>query len=233
MICRAYDVKLFSDLDDDDIHETQINEIINYAWEKVMSDTSIKQNMVKIDYIDRFRKNRRNGSNTTFYINESWTRYFGDLDYDQSIGTGDLTVWEYKNDDTREERTVSSIDEVGSFVLNTAPESGSDLVATYITVPISITDSLYKRACMELTTSMCYGKLDAGDYRSIGFRGLTLDKLNLDSGMDKFYRQYIGTVREINQLRHQTIKRRDDVKRDYPLREMPSYVEPRRYNYGR
>lgn len=226
-ICYADDVREITDLDEDDIHDTQLELLIDSAWKKVMADTGKRVNLVRLDYIDQYRKNTIDGSNTTYYIPESWNKFFGDMDYDHSIDTDDVTVYEYANDYTRSAATVSSIDETGSFVLSSAPSAGSHLRATYLVIPISITDDLYKEACKYLAASMVHGRLDAGDYESVNFRGLGFKNIGMSKGYDSFFMKYKEKVRDIIQYGG-LMRRGDDAKRQYPFEEVSGYVEPSR-----
>jgi len=92
----------------------------------LMSDIGIRHELVQIKYIDAFRKNTINGTNTDFYVPDSWDKYLGDRDGDLEINTDDVEVWEYTNTKTRSQLTVSSLDEYGHVTVSTAPASGSN-----------------------------------------------------------------------------------------------------------
>jgi len=109
-IISTSDVRLFTDLSTDDITDNKLDDMIAYAWTQVQEDIGIRYEEEVVDYIDRYRENTKDDTNTTFYVKNSYTRYLGDWDGDgNALETDDIEVFEYDSDDTRTELTVATI----------------------------------------------------------------------------------------------------------------------------
>ena len=225
-IVYPHDIRLISDLDNEDVTDNQLKELIQYAWEQVMTDVGKREVEEEVNYIDSYRKNKVDGTTTTFYLQNSFDRHLGDLDYDQSLDTDDVEVYLYDPDGTtRTKATVSAVTDSGSFTLDSAPASGNKITATYIHLPVNISHNLMKRACIFLTAALAYGKLDARDYKSVGFRGLSITRMS--GAFNSYYEKYQTIVRELLGL-DSLIARFDDdfdINWDVPI---SNYKEPRR-----
>ena len=197
--CTAADVRAIANLTSTDITDGDLETLIAYATAELNSQINGKIIEEIIEYIDDVRSNDIDGSNTTFYVSKSFLWYFGDMNNDGTVDTDDIVVYEYKSDDTREQMTVSSIDENGKFVVSQAPASTSYITATYCYTPLSEQQphTLIKKACMELSASMAFTKIQARDWDKLSLGKLTVSRGRMERAFDLYYRRYTNTIREI------------------------------------
>ena len=174
-------VRLLGGLSTTDISDGYLQEIIDYSIATVNADISTKVTLERVDYIDQYRENTIDGSNTTFYTQNSWKWALGDLDNDGCLDTGDIEAWEYKTDDTREQLTVSTINTNGEFTVSTAPAATSDVRITYTFQPVDLTHPLVKDACAYLAASMSYTRISPADYNKVQIGRLKFETKGGDS----------------------------------------------------
>ena len=226
-------VKSISDITNVDLSDSAIEELSAFAWTDLMSRIQKREVKERIQYIDRWRENIIDGTNTLFYTKNSYYRYMGDLNLDMALTIDDMEVWEYKNDDTISQMTVATINTNGYFTTVNPPGAGSEVFITYAHLPISFSpapDIRIKNALAFVTTSLCYGKLDPGDYEAISFRGLgvrrarKIPNLHLGTAYDSWMARYMALVDQINSM--QCILRKDDIVREYVERIRPTYMSP-------
>jgi len=160
-------VRLLSGLTTDDVNDSYLQEIISYAVERVNADISKRVILERVDYIDDYRANDIDGTNTTFYTRNSWKWALGDLNNSGALDVEDIEVWEYKNDNTRTQLTVSTINSNGEFTLTTAPSATSELKISYTYQPLELTHALVKDACAYLSASMSFTRISPADYNKI------------------------------------------------------------------
>lgn len=85
-----------------------------------------------ICYINNFKTNKINGTNTTFYVRNWYGKWFSDTDDDGEVTITDVKVVSRATDGTETELTVSSIDNDNmGFTLSSAPDSDVKLFVTY------------------------------------------------------------------------------------------------------
>ena len=181
--CTASDVRAIANLTTSDITDGDLETLISYATTELNSQVNGKVIEEIISYIDNVRQNKINGSNTTFYVSKSYLWYFGDYNNDGTVDENDVIVYEYKNDNTKTQLTVSSIDEIGKFVVATPPASTSYITVTYAYCPISEQQphTLIKKACMELAAAMAFTKIQARDWDRLSIGKLTISRGRFDS----------------------------------------------------
>ena len=160
-------VRLLSGLSTSDVSDGYLQAIINYATEQVNADISRKVTLEKVDYLDDFRPNTIDTSNTTFYTRNSWKWALGDLNNTGVLDTEDIECWEYKSDNTRSQLTIDTIDSNGTFTLTTAPDATSDVKITYTFQPLDLTHALVKDACAYLSASMSYTRISPADFNKV------------------------------------------------------------------
>lgn len=167
------------DISSDDIDDPTMESIIQSATTQLNSDVNVEVVEEEAAYIDQYRKNKKDGSNTTYYVQDSWKAYIGDRDCDGDVDTSDVKVYVYDSAaETKTEATVSSIDAVnGSVVLSSAPASGTKVKITYSKAPLDEDEphQAIKEACMLCAASLAYLKLRGGDYGKLRLGDLTLD----------------------------------------------------------
>ena len=226
-------IKQISDLTDSDISDQLVEQLASFAWSDLMSRIQKREVKEKVQYIDRWRLNTIDGTNTTFYTQNSYYRYMGDLNLDMALTIDDVEVWEYKNDSTISQMTLATISTNGYFTTTVAPAAGSEVFITYSHLPISFSPTIdirIRNALAFVTTSLCYGKLDPGDYEAISFRGLgvrrarKIPNLHLGTAYDSWMARYMALVDQINSM--QCILRKDDMLREYNERVRPTYMSP-------
>ncbi|RLE92215.1 MAG: hypothetical protein DRJ46_01205, partial [Thermoprotei archaeon] len=90
------------DLDEDTISDERLTHILDFAISELNQTLGLKVIEEKVSYIDRYRQNKIDGSNKTFYVKYSFDWYLGDLDCDGNLDTNDIEVYIYDpNDNTR------------------------------------------------------------------------------------------------------------------------------------
>ena len=208
--CDIYDN---SDIDEDMISENKMKRMINRAWKTVQEDCTLEIQEEVLCYIDSYRKNTIDGSNTTFYVMRSYPMFFGDKDGSQAIDIADIEVIEYTSDKVRQEVTVATINENGQFTLSSAPASGSKLTESYLSSPISINHSLYKDALIEKVIAIGYSKLDPDLYSTTSFRGMKLTRFPTSSIASE--KKYRGIVQQILGIQGAVVRQDDDEQEYY------------------
>jgi len=210
--CTPSDVRLLANLSSVDISDADLETLIGYATAELNSEVNGRIIEEVIEYIDDVRENKIDGSNTTFYVSKSFLWYLGDYNNDGAVTVDDIVVYEYKNDDTKEQLTVTSIDEVGKFVVSTAPASTSYITATYSYCPISEQQphALIKKACIELTAAMAFSKIHARDWDRLSIGKLSISRARLERPFDLYYRKYRNTLNIIRSRMLNKIKAESD-----------------------
>lgn len=190
------DVRLLADIDIDDIGDRELNNIIEYATAELNAEIGVEYNNEKVERISDEKENDIDGSNTTFYVKHP---YIGDRDNDGDVDTSDIYVYTIDSDGTRTEMTVSSVDwELGQFVLSSAPSTSDELYVTYISTKIdcSTPHILIKKACIELSASLAFTKVEANNFKRIGgLAGLSLVAPETYNIYHKLYMQTLDKIR--------------------------------------
>jgi len=199
-ICVASDVRLLTDISTSDISDDDLNSIITRAQTQIVKDVSIEIVEEKVISIDTYRENKIDSSNTTFYVQSSWSKTFlFDSNGDGALTVTDITVYNYDNDtDTRTTLTVSTINENGQFVLTTAPTTGDELYVTYRRAQVSITDPTLKTACIFLVAAFCYLKLSANEFDKITMAELKVAKTG--KSFEYFNNKYEALIYKLQKL---------------------------------
>ena len=211
-IITAGEVRLMTDLTTTDISDPKLISMIQYAWGQVQEDIGLRIREEVVDYIDGYRENDIDGSNTTFYVKNSYTRYFGDWDGDgDSLEVSDIEVFEYNNNNIRTQLTVATINANGQFTTSTAPASSSNVTVNYISLPLPMTNYLVKKALIELSAALTYSKLDSQGIQKVRLGRLAVDKNRGSSTFSSWYSRYQQTLDQINK-RDMFQKQVDDVK---------------------
>lgn len=159
------DVKLLTNITSSDISNENITSLIAEATVELNRLINVREVREPVVYIDSTRENTINGSNTTFYVQNWKGKYIADMDNDGGVDTDDIKVYQVDSDGNETELTVSSIThDEGKFVLSSAPATGVRLYVTYewCYKDVSTPDKLVKMACVFLTASYIYGKLNIG-----------------------------------------------------------------------
>ena len=183
----------------DDISDADVTSLIPQATYQLNSDMNIRVSREGVLPIDTTRKNRINGTNTTYYVRNWFGKFISDMDNDGGIGTGDITVYQVTSDGTETTLTVSSIDsEKGQFVLSAAPSSGVRLFVTYEWCyrDPATPDKLIELACTNLVASMAFEKINRGLSPEQSFGNVRLRR-DMQAG-NIFFKAYRNIVDKIN-----------------------------------
>ncbi len=165
VLCTFEEVNDLTNVTSSDIANADITKIIAKATVELNRLINVKEIRERVDYLDSTRKNTRDGSNTTFYVRNWKEKFLADRDNDGDVDTDDLIVYQVDSNGVETTLTVSSITHnEGKFVLSEAPSSEVRLYVTYewCYKDVSTPDPIVKLACIYLTASYCYGKLNIG-----------------------------------------------------------------------
>jgi len=187
--CTYTDVNLLTNISSTDISDANITSIITHATVELNRLINTKEEREPVSYIDSTRENTIDGSNTTFYVQNWKGKYIADMNNDGSVSTSDIIVYQVDSNGTETTLTVSTITHnQGKFVLSSAPTTGVKLYVTYewCYKDVSTPDALVKLACVYLTASYCYGKLNIGRAPKEKFGNRTLER---DMKSPEYYRK--------------------------------------------
>ena len=190
MVYATYeDVNLITNVSSSDISNDDIDSLIAEATIELNRKINVLVVRERVSYIDSTRKNTLDGSNTTFYVRNWEGKYLADMNNDGDVDTNDIKVYQVASDGTETELTVSSIThDEGKFVLSSAPSSDVRLYVTYewCYKDVSTPDQLVKMACVFLTASYCYGKLNIGMSPNLKFGNQSITR---DMNSPEYYRR--------------------------------------------
>jgi hypothetical protein len=195
--CTPNDVRDATNLEEDDITDTELYKIISFAGDQLNSDINSYVEDEKIEYLSNEKQNKINNDNTTYY-----TRHYpiGDSTGDQDVTTSDLTVYTIKQTDgTKTEVSLSSVTpNTGKFVVDSAISADYDLYVTYRYAPLSVSDPhpLIKTACVLLSAAWAYSKINIG--KAATFRIGSLNVSRHIKSFDIYYQRYQEVLKEIN-----------------------------------
>ena len=186
------DVNLISNVSSSDISNTDITSIISKATVELNRLINVKVVRERINHIDSTRKNSINNTNTTYYIRNWEGKYLADRNNDGSVDTDDLVVYQVDSEGVETKLTIDSIThDEGKFVLSSAPSTGVRLYVSYewCYKDVYTPDPLVKSACIFLTLSYCYGKLNIGRSPSlrVGSKSITRDMKSPEYYQKKAY----------------------------------------------
>jgi len=195
--CTVEDVRNLTNLTVNDLTDTQLCNLIEYAAHQVNADINVYHEEEVVSYIDNTRGNDTNGTNKTFY-----TKLYpiGDLNDNMTVDTDDLQVYQYLADGTKTQLTVSEIiPNTGQWQLSIAPSGTiAKLTVTYNSASKSVSDPnpLVKTACALLTAAWAYTKINVG--KAPRWRmGSTQIWRDMDS-FKTYYDKYLQLLNQIN-----------------------------------
>ena len=198
--CSIDDVRAMSSLTTDDITDANVYTLIRYATAQVNKDINVRRIEEKVEGIDQTRQNKIDGSNATYYVQNSFYWYLADYNNDGQVTTADVTVYSYAGDGTRTELTVSSINENGKIILSSAPNSSTTnrMTITHSICPVSeyTPDTLVKQACSSLVSAMAYTGIEPQDFQKIELNRLKVMRMPT-IGYDYYMRQYQNIIHQI------------------------------------
>lgn len=175
--CTADEVREICEIASGDMDDADLVKIIAIATKRLNGDINYTIVEERADYIDEYRQNKKDGSNKTYYIQDSWKNkkgrryYIGDYDNDGDVDTDDVLVYVYNpSTDTKTAATVSSIgSNLDSVVLTTAPAANTTVTLTFARIHLdeSTPHNHIKEACRNLSAALAYMKLRGEDYQRL------------------------------------------------------------------
>lgn len=208
------EVRKLTKLTTTDASNKELEDLIDYAGSQFNNDVCAKRIEEPVWYIDMFRMNQRNGTNTTYYLLKGWDNFIGDLNDDGEIDENDVEVWLYDiPDKTKAQTTVSSVDERGSFTLETAPQSDTWIKVTYRFMPISLTNPLVKKAVTELSCALAYTKTSVSDIKKVQINKLTIERF--PDAFKYWMEKYKTTINQITAKDHFRKQTADEARANF------------------
>ena len=184
------------------ISDDDMTTIMNQAISEVNRMINVKVVREYVDYLDRIRQNKRNGTNATYYIKNWKGKYFGDRNDDGSISTSDVIV--YLVDESAETETlatVSSIDyDDGKIILSSAPTSTQFVYITYdyTFYDIETPDKMIKLLTTYLASAYATLRAEHGLSSSVKFGNISISNASKDKSYNQFYDRYLTLLKQIN-----------------------------------
>jgi hypothetical protein len=205
--CSADDVRAITNLTSSEITDAQINDLISQATYDLNSDIGATLTITLGDYSATI--GNIDGDNKTYTLR---TAPIGDFDNDGSVGTTDMEMWsKLASEDhwTKQTNWLSSIDdhEMGKITLSSAPDSEHNYLIKYVWFPIPYNSPLIKKACMELTSYMCFLKTNLKDVSSYRIGKVSVSQTSRHPDLVNFYQRYTQTL---GKIRSRTIFRTVD-----------------------
>lgn len=169
--CTPSEVYDICGLTSDDISSLSMTKIIQAATARVNADINLCIREEETTYIDQYRENKKDGSNTAYYVQDSYKYFLGDFDNDGAVSVTDVEVWLYDpSAKTKTAATISSVDwKLGKITLSSAPASTNKVYINYARAPLdeNTPHRLVKEACRALAASLAYMKIRAEDYQKL------------------------------------------------------------------
>ncbi len=203
--CSASEVRDIINLSTDDISDAEIDNLINLAQIQIAQELYSYHEDEEVEYINDEKDNDIDGSNKTFY-----TRYWpiADSNHDGQVTTADIKVYKFDSEGNRTEVTVSSVDaERGKFVLAEAPTTDYTLKVTYWSRPPNITNNDLKLACILLTASLCYLKVQPQFLKHMD----TLDIIRMPDAAEMYYNKYKELIHRLKSEAARKVKDTETV----------------------
>lgn len=169
--CTSADVYEICGITSSDVNPTTMTKIILTAATRLNADINTRIVEEEALYIDSYRENKKDGTNATFYVQDSYRYFIGDYDDDGDVDTSDVIVYLYDpSARTKTQATVSSVDaKLGKIVLSAAPASSNKVYITYSRAPLdeATPARMIKEACKALAASLAYMKVRGDDYEKL------------------------------------------------------------------
>jgi hypothetical protein len=180
----------------DMLSDEQIDKIIDFASFQFNQDLMVEEKKEKVEYFSDIKLNTIDGSNTTFYVKNS---YIGDLNDDFSISEYDIEFWKEK-DNTKTSYTISSVDiDNDSYELDVAPTNdGGEYFVRYkhSLVKLDPIAAIAKVAVLELAAAWAFSKLNVGKATRFHLGNMTVFRDT--EAHNYFMNRYDNTMAKIN-----------------------------------
>lgn len=189
--CGTADIRTITNLSTADITDAQINSLIDYATYQLNGDIGQTLWINLADCTGNI-----DGINKQYSLPLA---PLGDMDNDGSVGTTDMEIWRVPTSGTHYTQWTGAIDsidddEIGKFSFATAPSQDYSYIAKYVWFPIKYDHPLIKKACVELTSYMCFLRMNLKDVDSYKIGKVTVSKTARHPGLVSFYDRYQETL---------------------------------------
>jgi hypothetical protein len=195
-------VALMTNLSTSDISNVNITSLITESTTQVNGDLNVQVIREPIYYIDNTRSNDINGVNKTYYIKNWKGKFLADRNNDGEITIADVIVYQVDSDGNETTPTISSVDDDDCSVTLSSAPSNVRLFITYAYSPVrqltSYVDSRVKSACVFLTASYIYAKINFGRSPSMAF-GSTRVNRHMEASQ-LYLEKYRDIINQINSL---------------------------------
>lgn len=184
-----------------DISDSEITQIIEEATSEINAEINIHVVRERIKYIDNSRQNKIDGSNKTYYVQNSIQNSFGDSNNDGELTIADIKVESEDSEGNITEVTVSSINVEGSFILETALTSTTSkayITYDYTYYDITIPDKLIVLLGTYLASSYAAAIVEEGLSSSVKFGNIRISNAQKNTSYSKFttrYEKLLGRVK--------------------------------------
>ena len=184
-----------------DISDADLTQIITETTSVINSEINIHKVREQIQYIDNSRQNKINGTNKTYYVQNSIVNSFGDSNDDGELTILDIKVETEDSDGNITEVTVNSIDQEGSFILETAL-SHTTIIAAYVTYDytyydITIPDKLIILLGTYLASSYAAAIVEEGLSSSVKFGNIRISNAQKNTSNAKFTTRYENLLMKV------------------------------------
>jgi len=193
------DVNTMTNITSSDVANADVTSLIAEATIILNPLINVRVTREPVLYIDSTRKNKIDGSNTTYYVKNWRGKYLADMENDGDVDTSDVIVYLVASDGTESTTTVSAIDSDDcKITLTTAPSSGYKMYITYEWCwrDPSTPDGLIKLACVYFTAALCYAKINVGRAPQVSFGNFRVYR-HIES-YDKYFKMAMKVVNDIN-----------------------------------
>jgi len=191
------EVRLLTNITDDDISDFQIESIIPYCTAQLNRDIVTRVIRENVDSIDNWRENKIDGSNKVYFIQNWKGKYIADYDNDGDIDSSDVIVTQIDSNGDESTLSVASVSSSDcKITMTTAPASGVSLYVTYNYANVPATHGLVKLACAYLVAAIGFAKMNIGTPSNF-----SVGEIRVTNHVDAFksyYNLYAQVIRQIN-----------------------------------
>lgn len=188
--CDVERVRLVTGLESDDISDAELRDLRDsVATPELNSDINQKIKNEKLDYVSDDKENDVDGSNKTFYLEETHDsfRQIGDLNDDGVVDKDDVEAYYIDGSDNRQTLTVTSIVDADNGEIKLEKSNGNALAsgdvsdgpfATYVVAPTDVKSPArsIETACAELTGAYAFTNIEASKLKNFSIGDVSINR---------------------------------------------------------
>lgn len=234
LFVNANDVRLFSDIEHEDMGDRKVTQYIKTAIPYFVRETHTDVYREQVRNIDQWHKNEVDGSNSTFYL--QWPQvhtiwHVGDMNKDGKVDCDDINVEIWKGDGEIEKAEVEYLDpKEGKFVLSQPPKKGDKLFVDYMYVGADCgnmcdnieAEQIVRQCVAFLTAALIKTGLGTHQFRNIGLRFMNFSQ---ETG-ERYAGEFIDVREYWEQHKLLVEKINQRMPRKKPHREKTSTIGP-------